>query len=87
MPPQKGKRGRKRKGGKTEEDSDDEETVPMRKASKKRDDNYVWEEGDYEEVEVASKKGRKKNAVVWNDNDCRADVCLRPPGTSRSVLT
>ena len=59
----------------------------MRKASKKKDDNYVWEEGDYEEVEAAPKKGRKKNAVVWNDNDCRADVCLRPPGTSRLVLT
>ena len=87
MPPKKGKGVRKRRGGMTEEDSDDEETVPMRKASKKKDDNYVWEEGDYEEVEAAPKKGRKKNAVVWNDNDCRADVCLRPPGTSRLVLT
>ena len=29
------------------------------------------------------KKARKADSVVWNDNDCRADVCLRPPGTSR----
>ena len=29
------------------------------------------------------KARRKADSVVWNDNDCRADVCLRPPGTSR----
>ena len=28
-----------------------------------------------------SGKGRKKK-VVWNNSDCKAQSCLRPPGTS-----
>ena len=80
MPPKKGRRRRK------VEDSDGDEAevkVPTRRGvSTRRDENYVWDE-DHED-EPPSKKGRgKKKSVVWNDNDCRADVCLRPPGTSR----
>ena len=81
MPPKKG--GRRRK--KVEDSDEEEEVVPARRGSSKRDEDYVWEEDQCEEANVeSSKKGRrKKKSVVWNDNDCRADVCLRPPGTSR----
>ena len=79
MPPKKGRRRRTK-----EEDSDEEEIGPLRKGSKKKDEDYIWDEDQGEAALESSKKGRKKkNAVVWNDNDCRADVCLRPPGTSR----
>ena len=64
-------------------DEDEVKKVPSRRGgSSKRDEDYVWDEEH--EDESPSKKGRKKKkSVVWNDNDCRADVCLRPPGTSR----
>lgn len=31
------------------------------------------------------RRGKKKEKVIWDDNDCKADICLRPPGTSRWV--
>ena len=76
MPPKKGRRRRK-------VEDEEEEVIPARRGSAKKDEDYVWDE-DQSEAEVEpAKKGRKKKSVVWNDNDCRADVCLRPPGTSR----
>jgi len=31
------------------------------------------------------KEKKKTDKIVWNNNDCRADVCIRPPGTSSWV--
>ena len=70
-----------------DEDSDEEDVGSVgRRGSSKKDEDFVWEEDQFgADDEPSSKKGRgrKKKSVVWNDNDCRADVCLRPPGTSR----
>ena len=80
MPPKTGRRRRKVK------DSDEEEVIPARRGSTKKDEDYVWGEEQCEADVEPSKTGRKKKSVIWNDNDCRADVCLRPPGTSRCLF-
>ena len=86
MPPKKGRR--RRKEVLKDEESNEEDIVPVAKrGSSKKDEDYVWEEEDQcgadDESSLKKGRGRKKKSVVWNDNDCRADVCLRPPGTSR----